>query len=602
MLSLLMTYNIHFENYIFMEQYYSSERNVQILVSLLKQHGIKKVVVSPGSTNVCFVGSIQQDPFFEMYSCVDERSAAYMAVGLAAETKAPVALSCTGATASRNYFPALTEAYYRCLPILAITSTQDESLIGNLIPQVLDRTVQPNDIVKLSQHLQNVKDSTDEWDVTLKTNRAILELCHHGMGPVHINLSTTYSKDFSVKELPIARIIRRYDLVSKSYPEINGGKVAIYCGTHLKWTVEEIEKIDRFCEAFNAVVFCDPASNYTGKYKVNFSLVGSQHYASDNRNPDLLIHIGNMSDMCSMVGNPKEVWRVSEDGKLADRYRTLSNVFEMPEASFFAIYASKRAPQPTTYFESCHTEEMSIAKRIPEIPFSHIWVASQIAPKLPKDSVLHLGILSPLRSWSYFDIDKSIEVECNQGGFGIDGNMSTLIGASLVQPHKLHFAVVGDLSFFYDMNSLGNRHVGNNVRVLLINNSLGAEFILFKQMNSTTVNDVQKYIAAEGHFGHKSPNLVRDYASNLGYEYLAAWSKEEFAENYERFISPEPNDKPMVFEVFTSQEDENEALAKMWDIEKAPTSIKHEAKEVVKNVIGKGNAKKIKQIVSILKK
>ena len=176
-------------------------------------------------------------------------------------------------------------------------------------------------------------------------------------------------------------------------------------------------------------MFCDPASNYTGKYKVNFSLVGSQHYVSDNRNPDLLIHIGNMSDMCSMVGNPKEVWRVSEDGKLADRYRTLSNVFEMSEASFFAIYVAKRAPVSTTYFESCHTEEMSIAERIPEIPFSHIWVASQIAPKLPKDCVLHLGILSPLRSWSYFDIDKSIEVECNQGGFGIDGNLSTLIGA-----------------------------------------------------------------------------------------------------------------------------------------------------------------------------
>lgn len=585
-----------------MEQYYSSERNVQILVSLLKQHGIKKVVVSPGSTNVCFVGSIQQDSYFEMYSCVDERSAAYMAIGLAAETKSPVALSCTGATASRNYFSALTEAYYRCLPVLAITSTQDESLIGNLVPQVLDRTVQPKDIVKLSQHLQNVKDSADEWDVTLKVNRAILELFHHGMGPAHINLSTTYSKDFSVKTLPEARMIQRYDLASKEYPIIRDGKVAIYCGTHLKWTAEEIENIDRFCEAYNAVVFCDPASNYTGKYKVNFSLVSSQHHVSENRNPDLLIHIGNMSDMCAMVGNPKEVWRVSEDGKLADRYRMLSNVFEMPEESFFSIYAAKHAPQKTTYFYSCHSEEVGLAKRVPELPFSHIWVASQIAGKLPKGCVLHLGILSPLRSWSYFEIDSSIEVECNQGGFGIDGNLSTMIGASFVHPEKIHFAVVGDLSFFYDMNSLGNRHVGNNVRILLINNSLGAEFILFKQLNSTKVLNVEDFIAAEGHFGHKSPNLVRDYAVNLGYDYLCAWSKEEFTENYDRFISPEHNDKPMVFEVFTASKDENEALKRMWDIEKVPTSITHEAKEAVKTVVGKENVKKIKEIVNILRK
>lgn len=80
-----------------MEQYYTDERNVQILISLLKEHGIKRVVASPGSTNVTFVGSIQQDPFFEIYSCVDERSAAYMACGMAAESCEPVALSCTGA-------------------------------------------------------------------------------------------------------------------------------------------------------------------------------------------------------------------------------------------------------------------------------------------------------------------------------------------------------------------------------------------------------------------------------------------------------------------------------------------------------------------------
>lgn len=585
-----------------MEQYYSIERNVQILVSLMKQHGIKRVVVSPGSTNVCFVGSIQQDSYFELYSCVDERSAAYMAVGLAAETKAPVALSCTGATASRNYFSALTEAYYRKLPILAITASQDENRIGNLIPQVLDRTVQPNDIVKLSQHLQNVKDKEDEWDVTLKANRALLELCHHGMGPVHINLSTTYSKDFTVKELPTTRAIRRYDLSSKAYPVVTCNKVAIYCGTHLRWTDDEVSAIDNFCEAYNAVVFCDPASNYTGKYKVNFSLVSSQQYESENRNPDLLIHIGNMSDMCSEVGQPKEVWRVSEDGNIADRYRTLTNVFEMPEETFFNRYAANHSKQAMSYFADCHREETELLKRIPEIPFSHIWVASQIAPKLPKNSVLHLGILAPLRSWSYFNIDRSIEVECNQGGFGIDGNMSTLIGASLAQSDKLHFAVVGDLSFFYDMNSLGNRHVGKNIRVLLINNSLGAEFTLFKQLNSIYVRDVQKYIAAEGHFGHKSPNLVRDYATDLGYDYLCAWNKKEFDECYERFVSAEPNDKPMVFEVFTDPDDENEALKRMWDIVKAPTSLKHEAKQAVKNVIGKDNINKVKEIVRILKK
>ena len=110
-----------------MDFHYTSERNVQIVLALLKANNIKKVVASPGATNESIVASMQYDPYFEMYSCVDERSAAYMACGLAAESGEIVVLSCTGATSSRNYLPGLTEAYYRKLPILAITSSMPTS-------------------------------------------------------------------------------------------------------------------------------------------------------------------------------------------------------------------------------------------------------------------------------------------------------------------------------------------------------------------------------------------------------------------------------------------------------------------------------------------
>ena len=124
-----------------MDLYYTDEKNVQMLIALMKAHGIKKVIASPGNTNVTFVGSIQHDSYFEVYSAVDERSAAYMACVMAAESKDPVASSGTGATASRNYVPALTEAFYRKLPILAITSTQHTGRIGQLVPQVIDISV-----------------------------------------------------------------------------------------------------------------------------------------------------------------------------------------------------------------------------------------------------------------------------------------------------------------------------------------------------------------------------------------------------------------------------------------------------------------------------
>ena len=243
-----------------------------------------------------------------------------------------------------------------------------------------------------------------------------------------------------------------------------------------------------------------------------------------------------------------------------------------------------------------NTGSINIAKKVPELPFSHLWVAYQLYDKLPKNSVLHLGILSPLRSWGYFEPDKSINIYCNEGGFGIDGNLSTLIGASLVHPDTIYFGVVGDLSFFYDMNSLGNRHVGNNVRVLLINNSLGAEFHLFKQMNSIYANNIEKYLSAGGHFGNQSPTLVRHYAEDLGYEYLSASSKEEFSKMYKRFVTPEITEHPMILEIFTDVENENEALKRMWSIEK-DTNVKYLLKTTAKEILGESRVKKIKRIL-----
>ena len=176
-----------------MENLYTNEKHTQILIALLKAHGIKKVVASPGATNICFIASVQHDPYFEIYSSVDERSAAYMACGLSAESGEPVALSCTGATASRNYIPALTEAFYRKLPILAITSTQRMDRIGHNIPQVIDRRVPLNDTVKMSVQVSEINNEEDKWACEIAINKAILELKHHGGGPVHINLVTNYS-------------------------------------------------------------------------------------------------------------------------------------------------------------------------------------------------------------------------------------------------------------------------------------------------------------------------------------------------------------------------------------------------------------------------
>lgn len=576
-------------------KYYTSERSIQILISLLKAHNIKKCVLSPGTTNITFVASLQQDPWFECYSSVDERSAAYIACGMAAESGEPVVLSCTGATASRNYLPGLTEAYYRKLPVLAVTSTQNLSRIGHHIAQVIDRRSMQNDVALLSEYIPVTDNDTEEWSNTVKINRALLELRHRGGGPVHLNVETTYSRDFSVKELPQARVIRRV-MPQDTYPEIPQGRVAVMIGSHKKFTDAETQALDAFCATHDAVVFVDHTSGYKGKYRVPVSILSSQEKDYCNlTNIDILVHIGEVSG--GYIGvRPRAVWRVNPDGELRDTYHKLSYVFEMEEQAFFTHYADENVPARQSYLNACWKALRETWAKVPveTLPFSNVWIAHKTAQLIPEGSVLFLGILNTLRTWNYFDIPDTVYGYANTGGFGIDGYISSMIGASLVHPDKLYFCVAGDLAFFYDMNVLGNRHVGRNVRILLINNGKGTEFRNYMHPGAAFGDEADKFIAAGGHYGNKSHQLVRHYAEDLGYEYLSADTKEEYLQNLERFLTPEITDCPMLFEVFTNNEDESEAIRMMRNLN---ISAKGVLKEAVKSAVGEKGKEVIKKML-----
>ena len=576
-------------------KYYTSERSIQILISLLKAHNIKKCVLSPGTTNITFVASLQQDPWFECYSSVDERSAAYIACGMAAESGEPVVLSCTGATASRNYLPGLTEAYYRKLPVLAVTSTQNLSRIGHHIAQVIDRRSIQNDVALLSEYIPVTDNDTEEWSNTVKINRALLELRHRGGGPVHLNVETTYSRDFSVKELPQARVIRRV-MPQDVFPEIPQGRVAVMIGSHKKFTDAETQALDTFCGTYDAVVFVDHTSGYKGKYRVPVSILASQEKDYCNLTDiNILVHIGEVSG--GYIGvRPRAVWRVNPDGELRDTYHKLSYVFEMEELAFFTHYADENVSARHDYLDTCWKALQETWAKVPAyaLPFSNVWIAHETANRIPAGSVLFLGILNTLRTWNYFDIPNTVYGYANTGGFGIDGYISSMIGASLVHPDKLYFCVAGDLAFFYDMNVLGNRHVGRNVRILLVNNGKGTEFRNYMHPGAAFGEEADKFIAAGGHYGNKSHQLVRHYAEDLGYEYLSANTKEEYLQNLERFLTPEITDRPMLFEVFTNNEDESEAIRMMNTLNVSASGM---AKELTKAVLGEKGKNMVKKML-----
>lgn len=552
-----------------MNHYYTDEVNTLILIFLLKAHGIKKVIASPGTTNISFVGSIQFDPYFEIYSAVDERAAAFMACGMVEESNEPVVLTCTGATASRNYIPGLTEAYYRHLPILAVTSTQHGGRVGNYVAQVIDRSEQFPDMVKKSYQIPTVYCEEDKQYTITAINDAILELRHGKKGPVHVNLFTTYSNNFVTRELPDYRVIRR--VVSDGFPKIPKGNIGIFVGAHERFTATETEAINEFCKTNNAVVICDQISNYRGEYRFLANFVNSQEKDFGTRKFDLIIYIGYIHGAyLNFCG--KETWRVNRDGMIRDPFRNLTYVFEMEEKDFFRHYAGKN--KNNTLVKICNDAVKKLEKQIPELPFSNMWIAKETAKNIPENSVLHLSILNTLRVWNYFETPSSVLCYSNSGGYGIDGCVSSFIGSAIANKNIEHFMIVGDLSFFYDIDTLFNE-IPVNVHFMLINNGVGTEFKNYNHRAAYFGENADKFIAAKGHNGFKDPHIVKDICDNMGIQYLSATSKEEYTACKDSWLSK--SNTPVLIEIFTTDKDESDALKMMNSIER-DTSVKSKLK------------------------
>ena len=185
---------------------------------------------------------------------------------------------------------------------------------------------------------------------------------------------------------------------------------------------------------------------------------------------------------------------------------------------------------------------------MPDLPFSNNWIAKVTAPKIPENSILHLGILNTLRSWNFFETPETVNCFCNTGGFGIDGIVSTFIGSSLADPMKLHFCVIGDLAFFYDLNAIANHNVLNNLRILLINNGCGKEFknysLVLCRLETGRTHQIRLHMASIGHpilgdtlYGKPSTQIKRQALHSYKTELIHPITKNKI-----QLIAPIPED------------------------------------------------------------
>lgn len=254
----------------------------------------------------------------------------------------------------------------------------------------------------------------------------------------------------------------------------------------------------------------------------------------------------------------KQVWRVNSDGQIRDPLYGLRYIFEMSEEDFFQKYNSAYDGIITNYEESnaflWKKTYQTLYKKIPNLPFSNIWIAKTTAINIPSNGVIYLGILNSLRSWNYFEVPETVACYANTGGFGIEGGLSAMIGASLSSPEKIFLGCVGDLAFIDEMNIIGNRHINSNVRILLVNNGAGAEFHGGTIDSKMLGDNVDEYTAAGGHFISKKGTIAH-FVSDFGFEYICVTNQTDYLSILKHVFDCK-SDKPILVEAIVDMEDE----------------------------------------------
>lgn len=574
---------------------YSNLKSVQYLIAALKTYNISDVVVSPGNSHNAIVRSLEEDKFFKTYNIVDERSAAFFACGLSQELKRPIAICCTAGTATTNYMTGVTEAYRRGLPIVVITGDKNQYYLAQYEDQMIDSVSIFRSIVRADCVLPIIENEKDEWYCQRVLNETLLELNHHGVGPVHIDVPIeagmfAIGEYFTVSKLPDFHKIDRYDLNSNTdmqplFESLKGKKVLLMCGQDDHIPDREIQLIEKISEQYNCVFATDKLSNLHCKGTVEVTRATYCENMMAELLPDVLISIAGNPVMAykGTFKKPQvqcEHWIVNEEGRVADPFKKLTTVFEGTTLQFLEEMAKHTAIKgDNTYYFGWKEAYDKI--KIPKLDYSNLYTVKALMERMPHGCNFNIANSTTIRLAQFFDLDDSIQIYCNRGVNGIDGCVSTFIGQAAASPDKLNFLIVGDLTFFYDMNALWNRYQGKNIRIML-NNNEGASLFHYNQ-------GLKKYptlnlnVAAE-HFA-----TAKGWVESQGYIYLSAKNKEEFDSNLEIFLS-EDSDKPIFFEVFTHKEMDAKlqhqfnADLKVID---AKTMAKNKLKKIIKSAIGR---------------
>ncbi len=535
----------------------------QTIIQLCKSKNIKHIVISPGSRNAPLTLGFTNHNYFKCYCIVDERSAAFFALGIAQQLREPVALVCTSGSALLNYYPAIAEAFYSDIPLVVLSADRPKQLIGIGDGQTINQDNVFANHILFSANLAEDSLPQNEIEINNALNASISQ-----KGPVHINIPF---------EEPLYETVEEFSIASKSIDNIEVGHdkleniddyISIWNNAKRKMVLvgvnypNEIEQqyLDILTNDDSVMVFTETTSNlHHDKFFPSIDKIIAPLKEEELKvlQPDVLLTFGGLIVSKKIKAflreyQPKHHWHIDEK-KANDTFFCLSKHFKASVNEVFnALLINKSQTQSDyqSYWQNVKQErEKKHQKYLQEVPFSDLKVFDIILKSVPNNNMLQLGNSSTIRYAQLFDLNKTLTVFCNRGTSGIDGSTSTAIGAASVIDEQTTF-ITGDLSFFYDSNALWNNYIPNNFRIIVINNGGGGIFRILPGDKNTENFDV--------YFETKHDLNAKQLCDMYGFKYESALNESELTLVLQSFYSEE--NQPKLLEIFTPRKVNDEVL------------------------------------------
>ncbi len=574
----------------------------QTVVELCKAHNIGHIVISPGSRNAPLTIGFTNDPFFKCYSIVDERSAAFFALGIAQQVQHPVALVCTSGSALLNYYPAIAEAFYSDIPLVILSADRPKNLIGIGDGQTINQNeVFANHILYSANLKLDIKDAyklPDDEDLPIfksiedklerflglqqdiqtynetELNTAIFKSIHKS-GPVHINVpfdeplyDMVDTLNVKIKPLKVDTKPKRPDdfEIKQCFDEWNEAtKKMILVGVNNPNTIRP-KWLDELANDDSVIVFTETTSNvHHDEFfpSIDKIIASLDDEGFKKLQPDILLTFGGLIISKKIKAflrkyQPKQHWHIGENDA-NDTFFCLQKHIKTTPNTFFHLFL----PKITHYVKSNYKPYWDTVKQyrlkkhhdyIKQSPFSDLKVFDLVLKSLPDSSVVHLSNSSTVRYAQLFDLNKTLQVFCNRGTSGIDGSTSTAIGCATVNNKPTTF-VSGDLSFFYDSNALWNQYIPNTFRIIVINNQGGGIFRILPGHKNTENFDV--------FFETKHEMTAKQLCKMYHFEYASTSEEKQLKLKLKTFYSE--SERPKLLEIFTPRTINDEVLLNYFD-------------------------------------